>query len=80
VVVNNFNIVGIAIDPAEANPPLIINPNAVLPSPIACQLFEPVGRRHSKVRHIRGCVQDPKLSQGNPLQVSWQSAYRLPSK
>ncbi len=45
MIVNNFNIVGIAITPDKAQAPLVVNPYAMLASPIARQRFQPIARR-----------------------------------
>lgn len=46
MVINNFNGVCIAIFPGEADAPLVINTNAMLPGPVALQGFQAIGRRH----------------------------------
>jgi hypothetical protein len=45
MVVNSFHIFRAGIGPAEAQPPLIVNANAVLADAIAPQLFESMTRR-----------------------------------
>jgi len=57
MIIHNFNFMGVAFVPAEANPPLIIHANAVLPFTAALQRFEPVARRHDHVPQFRGRVQ-----------------------
>src|SRR4051794_26962665 len=49
VVVDNFNLPGIPVDPAEADPPLVIDTDAVLPAPIALKCFERIARRRAKL-------------------------------
>jgi hypothetical protein len=49
MIVNNLNLIGIAIAPDEANPPLIVYANTILTLAIACQFLKPVGGRHSKI-------------------------------
>jgi len=44
MVVNDFDIVGITFMPTEAQPPLIINPDGVLPFAITLERFEPISR------------------------------------
>jgi hypothetical protein len=39
----------LAIAPGEANPPLIVDPNAVLSGPVRLQRFEMVARRRPKI-------------------------------
>jgi hypothetical protein len=42
MIINNFNFVCISIYPPETDAPLPIDANAVLPSTIAIQRFQPV--------------------------------------
>jgi hypothetical protein len=49
MVVYNFHGIGVAILPPEANPPLVINTDAVLSSPSALQGFQPIARRQPQV-------------------------------
>jgi hypothetical protein len=47
VVVRDFDVVGIAILPSEANAILIVHPNAVLSYPVAAQPLEAITGRYS---------------------------------
>jgi hypothetical protein len=49
MVINDFNVKGMSVFPAEAHPPLIINTDAVLPSSITFEQFQPIVRRNSQV-------------------------------
>jgi len=49
MVINNFNGLRIAVFPGEADAPLIINPNAVLPGPVAFQGFQTISGRHAHI-------------------------------
>jgi hypothetical protein len=53
VVIDNFNILRIAAPPDKTYPELVVNPDAVLPNPIASQRFQPVARRRPQV--IQSC-------------------------
>ena len=78
VVVNDLDFVGITIVPAKADPPLIIDPDTVLPGAIALELLEPVARRDTKVVQRFGGVHGHQLPQHDPAEVSRISADRLP--
>jgi hypothetical protein len=45
MVIDNFNVVRIAITPDEAQPPLVIDADAVLSGPVPGQRLQVVGRR-----------------------------------
>jgi hypothetical protein len=64
---------GIAVPPVETNAPLVIDSDAVLPSPIAPQLFQSVAGRTPKVRERLGTVQDEQFPQHDPMQ-RWREA------
>ena len=52
----------LAVTPGEANPPLIIDPNAVLSSPISLECFEMVARRNTQILQLRGGIQVEQLA------------------
>jgi hypothetical protein len=45
VVVNNFDVSRIAVEPAKTDPVLVIDPDTVLPESITLQHLESVARR-----------------------------------
>jgi hypothetical protein len=49
VVIHDFNIPSVAVMPLKAYPPLVVDTDAVLPGPVAMQLFQPVGWRTAQV-------------------------------
>ena len=49
VVVNDLHLLWSGVGPHEADPPLVVDPDAVLTSSIALQGFEPVTRRDAKI-------------------------------
>ncbi len=48
MVVDDFDVPGAVFPPSEANSPLIIDSDAVLPSPISGKLLQSVAGRHSE--------------------------------
>ena len=42
MVVDDFHLVGVAVTPTKANPPLIVDADAVLTFPISTQCFQTV--------------------------------------
>jgi hypothetical protein len=55
--------------PDEADAPLLIDTDAVLPLPIIFQSFESVAGRYLQVVKDRGPVQLRQLAKGRPLNV-----------
>jgi hypothetical protein len=64
VIVGDFHIEGITVFPAEANPPLIVDPDAVLTLSIPGKPFEAIPGRHSQIGQGIGCVEHEELPQG----------------
>jgi hypothetical protein len=44
MIVNDFHVVGISVLPMKADPPLIVDPNAVLAVSVAAELLQSVSR------------------------------------
>src|SRR5437016_2796855 len=66
MIIGQFHISRIPSFAAEANPVLVINPNAVLPLPVSLQRVKPVAGRNSQVVEPHCTMQQPKPSQGHP--------------
>ena len=65
MVVHNFYFVRVLALPAEAEPPLVIDADAVSALLCAFQGFQPVARRHPQVRQGTGNMQLGQLAQGH---------------
>src|SRR5205823_2901485 len=61
MVVGDLDIVGLAVRPSEAEAPLVVDADAVLPFTVASQLLQPVARRHAQVFQHFGGVQEQQL-------------------
>jgi len=61
MVIRDLDIVCIFPIPPEANPPLIVDPNAMLTFPISFQRLQPVTRRHSQIAQFRSGIDDSEL-------------------
>ena len=58
MVINYFDIVGIAILPDETDAPLVVYADAVPAGAISLQGFQPVGGRHPQVAQIFRLVEN----------------------
>jgi hypothetical protein len=76
VVVHDLDLVRIAAVPPEADPPLIIDPDAVLACAITAQPFQAIPRWHAKIVQPRRGIQHPELSQGHFLHPRSEPANR----
>ncbi len=62
MVVNDLNILRAARCPPEADPVLVIDPNAVLSSPVSSQLFETICRWCAQIVQLQGLVELVELA------------------
>ena len=58
MVVNYLNVEGIAIFPCEANPPLIVDPDAELTTAVTREGLEPIARRHPQIIERLRVIED----------------------
>ena len=56
MVVNDFDFGGPCLGPLEADPVLVVDPDAVLPLPVYLQRLEPIPRRHPEIVQDVGLV------------------------
>jgi hypothetical protein len=59
--------------PSKANPPLIVNAEAILTGAPTFQRFQSVSRRHRHILQSNGRVQLQQLSPGRSLNIGRQS-------
>ena len=69
MVIHDLDVFSAASRPAEANPELIVYPDAVLPSAVALERFEPVAWGYLKVFEPACDLQLPKLSPSGRLDA-----------
>jgi len=50
MIVDNLNINSVGLHPAEANPPLVIDPDAVVPQPVAGEGLKTVSGNRAQIR------------------------------
>jgi hypothetical protein len=67
VIIYDFNVVGLAVAPDEANPPLIIDPDAMLAGPITFERLEPVAGRNAQILQPPGCMKVEEPAPGHAL-------------
>jgi hypothetical protein len=64
VVIGDFDIEGISLAPAEAEPPLIVDADAVLAGTIPPKCFQTIARRNSQEIEGCRCVQHVEFGNG----------------
>jgi len=62
VIVDDLDVERVAVIPAEADPPLIIDSDAMLTLPISREFFQAIPRRHFEVAQRVSRVQQEELN------------------
>src|SRR5439155_17688190 len=76
VVVHDLDVLRFAVLPHEADPILVIDPDAVLPPPITAKGLEVIARKRAQVVESLGCMQLRQLALRRPEQCSGIDASR----
>ncbi len=67
MVIDDFDVVRISFRPPKADPPLVIDTDAVLAGPAARELLQPIGWGRAEVVQAGGGVQHQQLAQTDAL-------------
>jgi len=70
MVIDYFNIMCVAVLKPETQTPLVIDPNAPLPSPITTQFLQAVARWTTQVVNAYRSIQQHELTQRQSLEVN----------
>ena len=80
MVVDDLDVMRVTADPAEANPPLVVYPDAVLTKPISGQLLQTVRGWNSEIDEAGSGVQHQQFSKSDPVKIRWQPLDSFPSE
>ena len=69
MVINNFDIFRASLGPAEANPELPVDSNAVLTLAVTMQWLQHIAGRYLKIIQLACCLELPNFPQGNSLKI-----------
>lgn len=69
MIIDDFDFIGMACRPTKTYSQLIIDSNAVLLSPLALELFEPVARRHAQVIDFCSGMKHREFAQSNLVDI-----------
>jgi hypothetical protein len=70
MVVHNLNVVRVAVAPDEAQPPLIVDADAVLSDAIACQRLQPIAGRLTEIFQVGRRRQRAQFAAGHLGQIA----------
>jgi len=69
MIVYNFNIVSVSLAPTEADTPLVIDPNAVLPLPVSSQFLKAISWRDKKIIQSLRRIQQEQFPLSDAPQI-----------
>ena len=73
MVVHDFDVIRIAIAPDEAEPPLVVDPDAVLSDPIVRESLQVIARWLPEILEPDRRGQRPKLATSHLGQIAWKA-------
>jgi hypothetical protein len=73
MIVDDFDIVRVAVLPAKTNPPLIVDPDAVLTLAIPFQGFEPISWGHHHLSDVSRSMQNQQFTARHALNIRRKS-------
>ena len=76
MVVDDLDIVCVSGSPAETDPPLLVDSDAVLAGATSFEFLEAVARRDPEVVEDARSIEHAELSESGPLNVGAQLPYR----
>jgi hypothetical protein len=80
VIVDDLDVVGVAVLPAEADSPLVIDANAVLSGAVPLELFQAIARWNPKVVELLRGVHSNQFAKHGALELSRVSPDGLPAE
>src|SRR5690554_8173844 len=69
MVINNFDIFRASLGPAETNPELFVDSNAVLALAVTMQWLQHISGRYFQIIQLACSLELPNLPQGNSLEI-----------
>jgi hypothetical protein len=78
MVVDDLDVIYMAVSPYETEAPLIVDSDTPLTFAVALELLEMIRRRYEKVVQRHRGIEHEQLSERDSLDVRWQSTRSLP--
>lgn len=69
MVIDDLDVLGAKSAPHEADPPLLVDPDAPLSGPITAKRFQSIARRQTKIAKRRSRIDCDQFSCGNTLEL-----------
>jgi hypothetical protein len=74
MVIYDLDIERVLSLPAKADPPLLVNADAMLPGAISLQSFQVIARGRAQVVQATGFIQQQELASSHALNPGWESS------
>jgi len=78
MVIHHLHVIGIAPLPAEAEPPLVVDPDAPFSGTVAGQLLETVAGRDPEIVEANGGIEEAEFAEPGALHLGPPAADRHP--
>jgi hypothetical protein len=78
VIVHDLNVLRAIHRPTKYDPPLVIDPDRMLPAPITLERLETISRWGCQIPDVGSVVQQDQLSAGNCDQVRRKASWLTP--
>lgn len=72
MVVHDLDVVGVGVDPTEADPPLVVDADAVLSEAFGRELLQTVRWRHPEVGETGGGIEHEQFAKGGSVKIRWE--------
>ena len=69
MVINDFNVMGIATYPTKADPPLVVDADAVLADTVGGEFLQTIRRWDPEVSKTRGGIEHQQLTKGDSVKI-----------
>lgn len=69
MVIRYFYLIGVAVTPFKTNPPLVINPDAILAPAITFELLQSISWWHSQVLQALGGIEHDQFAQRPTVNI-----------
>jgi hypothetical protein len=78
MIIGDFDIEGIPVDPFETNSLFIVDPDAVLPGTITLQSFQTIPGRYPYILQLYGIFKETQFSSRHFMQITGKAFGPLP--
>jgi hypothetical protein len=75
MIIDDLDVIGVSLLPPEADTPLVVDPDTVLPGPVTLQFLKTVTRRDAQITQGVSGMQNNELPEHKALEIRRVSLY-----